>query len=151
MRGPGNNGDTSGRIAGGDGLAGLIENVGGVQAEDRNLVATGAGVGNDREIIDFVDGDASRSSGGAVRRGGGHVARSQGNFFDNGEIHHVGMIQARGRGGDDIQRVVAGGRENRGRGGGAGGGRGGRNTSSLAPLRRTCRPHRVTILIHSRP
>src|SRR5258708_33562674 len=77
---PGKNGNPGGRSAGGDSLDGLIENVRGVQAEDGNLIA--AGVGDDREIIDFVDGDASRSRGSAG-------AGEQGNFLEDGEIRDV--------------------------------------------------------------
>src|SRR2546429_2074957 len=77
---PGKNGDAGGCVAGGDGLDGLVENAGRIQAENRNLAATRAGVGDDREIIDFVDGDATRR-GGRARPGGGHVAGRQRNFF----------------------------------------------------------------------
>jgi len=70
--------------ASGDSLDGLIENVRRVQAEDGNLIAARAGVGDDRETIDFIDGDASGGGRGAV-----HVAGSQRNLFDNGEIHAV--------------------------------------------------------------
>src|SRR5205814_5336608 len=61
----GEKGDAGGRDAGGGGLYRLGENAGRIQAENRNLAAARAGVGDDREIIDFVDGDATRRGGRA--------------------------------------------------------------------------------------
>src|SRR6267154_2003188 len=56
--------------------------------------------------MDFVDGDASRSRGSAVRRGRAYVAGSQGDFLDNGEIHDVRIVQARRGRSDYIQSEV---------------------------------------------
>ncbi len=65
---------------------GLIENVRGVQAEDGNLIA--AGVGDDRELIEFVDGDAS-GSGRCAGRGGGYATIRKKYFFEHGEVRDV--------------------------------------------------------------
>ena len=70
------------------GTDGLAENVRGVQAENGNLIAARAGVGDDGEIIDFIDGDTTGSGGGACRRGG-YVAGSQRNFLEDSEVDDV--------------------------------------------------------------
>src|SRR5947207_8837624 len=80
---PGKNSDASGGVARGNRLEGLAENVGRVQAENGNLVAARAGVGNNREIVDLIDGDATRSGGCAPRRGS-YVAGVQRNYLAAG-------------------------------------------------------------------
>src|SRR5260370_42131248 len=98
IREPGENRDGRGGGAGGDGPESLIENVRLVQAEDRNLIAARARVGDDREIVDFVDSNAAGSGRGAV-------AGSQWNFFENEEVY---CVRTDARAACDAKSIVAG-------------------------------------------
>src|SRR5260370_18439544 len=97
IRARGENSEGGGGGAGGDGPESRIENVRLVQAEDRNLIAARARVGDDREIVDFVDSNAAGSGRGAV-------AGSQWNFFENEEVY---CVRTDARAACDAKTIVA--------------------------------------------